>query len=696
MERLLSLLRPGWRYLAPPLAVWLVVMLGAVGGAFWVRGDSRDELGHRYELRVGIAAKFVSTYVEDLITRERAQATQFLADPNVDQETFTRAVAAFGYPAAVLLDGRGHLMQVIPPSPTLLGQDLTTRYDHLRDALRTNRPAVSAVVPSAASGEPVVAFAVPYETERGRRVFSGAVEVRSSPLGTYLTHAIALDRARIYLVDAAGTIVGSNQGIGAVTKLHEREPNLSGELARAADGTFAGPDREWHYYSRAVAGTPWRLVSTVPTDVLYQPVAGATRGGVAAVTGIGLVGLVAALAAAAGVRERARLRDSEARFRGIFENSLVGMMIGEPGWGRLTRVNQALCDMLGRAEGDLLGTDWQELTHPDDRERCRDLVLDVLERRRRGFVTEKRYVHADGHDVPVLVHCTLIRDERERPVHFTTQVVDISERRRLEQERERGRAALAEHARDLEAANRELRTAQQRTADLVAMLSHDVRQPLGVINGYCGLLLEAWEHADEAEKLRDLNRIKGAGATMMQLVEEILTLSELDNADVRPRQAPIRVDAAVAQALAGLYTERRPPVPVDADGGLAVFADARHLQRILVNLLSNARKYGGDEVAVCARRGGDRIAIAVCDRGEGVPPEFVPHLFERYARAERGVAPTRSGTGLGLYIAHRLTTANGGTLHFEPNEPNGSRFVLTLVAAEVPVRRAKYLSATSG
>src|SRR5688572_17649216 len=107
MGRLLSLLRPGWRYLAAPLAGWLVVMLSAVGAASWMREDSRDELGRRFELRVSIAATFVSTYVEDLITRERAQATQFLADESVDEETFTRAVAAFGYPAAVLLDGRG-------------------------------------------------------------------------------------------------------------------------------------------------------------------------------------------------------------------------------------------------------------------------------------------------------------------------------------------------------------------------------------------------------------------------------------------------------------------------------------------------------------------------------------------------------------------------------------------------------------
>jgi signal transduction histidine kinase len=80
------------------------------------------------------------------------------------------------------------------------------------------------------------------------------------------------------------------------------------------------------------------------------------------------------------------------------------------------------------------------------------------------------------------------------------------------------------------------------------------------------------------------------------------------------------------------------------------------------------------------------VEVVVSDAGEGVPPEFVPHLFERFSRAASGVAPTRTGTGLGLYIVRELVEANGGTIRYEPNRPNGSRFVVELPADPARVR----------
>ena len=84
------------------------------------------------------------------------------------------------------------MLHIAPANPDLIGVDLRERYPHIRTALTDNRPAVSAVVPSVAAGVPVVSFAVPFETTSGRRIFAGAVDIRSSPLGAYLPHAIAL------------------------------------------------------------------------------------------------------------------------------------------------------------------------------------------------------------------------------------------------------------------------------------------------------------------------------------------------------------------------------------------------------------------------------------------------------------------------------------------------------------------------
>jgi hypothetical protein len=95
-----------------------------------------------------------------VLQREQIQAGAFLTGATVSERDFTRSVGAFGYPAAVLLDQHGRILQIAPRRPELLGTDLTGRYAHLRTAVGEGRPAVSRVVPSAARGEPVAAFAV--------------------------------------------------------------------------------------------------------------------------------------------------------------------------------------------------------------------------------------------------------------------------------------------------------------------------------------------------------------------------------------------------------------------------------------------------------------------------------------------------------------------------------------------------------
>ncbi|MET0422435.1 MAG: ATP-binding protein, partial [Actinoplanes sp.] len=100
-------------------------------------------------------------------------------------------------------------------------------------------------------------------------------------------------------------------------------------------------------------------------------------------------------------------------------------------------------------------------------------------------------------------------------------------------------------------------------------------------------------------------------------------------------------------------------------------------QQMLVNLLSNAAKYGGGATEVRILRDGDRVRVQVQDNGPGVPEEFRPRLFERLARAERDAATVR-GTGLGLYIVRGLAHANQGDVFHHPNPAGGSVFTLEL------------------
>jgi two-component system, cell cycle sensor histidine kinase and response regulator CckA len=128
------------------------------------------------------------------------------------------------------------------------------------------------------------------------------------------------------------------------------------------------------------------------------------------------------------------LRAAEQLFRRAFDDAPIGMALIDLE-GRWLRLNRAISQMLGRSEQELRTTQLSELNHPDDRRLDRPLIKELLSGRRRSFALEKRYVHADGHLIHALVHVSLMHGDGERPLYFLCQLVDITERRRAEAER---------------------------------------------------------------------------------------------------------------------------------------------------------------------------------------------------------------------------------------------------------------------
>ncbi|MFI6072487.1 ATP-binding protein [Actinoplanes sp. NPDC051343] len=653
------------------MLIWLLLTMAAAGGLVWQQHNSREALAQRFQLRVGLIGDFVTSYTADLIARERVQADASLTDRTVNARDFARAVAGFGYPAAVLIDDRGRALQVIPPDPSVIGRDLAGRYAHLRTALRQGRPAVSPVVPSAAEQNPVVAFAVPFATSSGRRVFSGAVDIKHSPLTAYLTTALSFAGARVQLVDAVGNVVAANRALtGSTPTLAGADPSLAAALRRHGQGRYHAAGRWWRYSSAPIAGTPWRLSAAVREDVLFASLAGNETAGHAGLGGAAVVGLLVVAAAARARRSRQDLQLSEDRFRRVFDGSRIGMTLTDTE-GRFLRVNPAASQMLGRTEDDLIGTSCAEVIHPDDRPAATVAGRDCLAGRADGFDLDKRYLRADGATLDTSVTGALLRDRHGRPQYFTTQIVDMTERRALERVRSEHEAELAQRAEQLQEANAHL-------ADFMAMLSHDVRQPLAGIVGLGELLLDDWPEIPDEDKLSDVRRMTAAGHRAADLVTDILTLAQLDAGALAARAVRIDVSHAVREAVAAHQGGHSAPITVVAPDQTEGLADPAHLQLILGNLLANAAKYGRPPitVTVCNRR--DQIMVDVSDHGEGVPEEFVPHLFERFTRADTGVATTAPGTGLGLYLVSQLARAGGLSISYAPTRPTGATFTIAV------------------
>ena len=257
-------------YRSELMRVWLpaVCLLTSLVGGMGIlllrsEGQARVQLEERYALRGVLGSRFVSSYVRDVQAREAAYATNLLAGRKITAAEFALVSRTFGFDAAVLLDGEGRAVHVLPAKPELIGKRLDVKYAHLRAAV-AGRSAVSGVVPSAARAEPIVAFAVPFETAFGRRVFSGGTPIASTPLGPYLDQTLPFKDSHAYLIDAAGTVIAA--GGSAALAL---PPKTRG---RAGDITVAG--KEYRFAAQPVPGTSWRLLTLAPSAQLLAPLAG--------------------------------------------------------------------------------------------------------------------------------------------------------------------------------------------------------------------------------------------------------------------------------------------------------------------------------------------------------------------------------------------------------------------------------------
>ncbi len=258
---------------------------------------ARRDIEQRFGLRASLTSGFASNFVQDLVARQRDQAASRLGGRTVSEPEFVRTVDEAGYGAAVLLDRHGRALRVFPAAPALLGHDLTRKYQHLREAVAGN-VAVSKVVRSAARGVPVVAFAVPFQTPSGQRVYSGAYDISRTPLGSYLTHAIPIAGAEVYLTDPAGVVIASNGPTQTAPRvLGATDPGLARAAGHASEGLYVAPRHvDGWFAARSISGTPWRILVAAPASRVFESIVGRTLWlPWLVIVGFGVLGLVAVL-----------------------------------------------------------------------------------------------------------------------------------------------------------------------------------------------------------------------------------------------------------------------------------------------------------------------------------------------------------------------------------------------------------------
>jgi two-component system sensor histidine kinase BaeS len=220
-------------------------------------------------------------------------------------------------------------------------------------------------------------------------------------------------------------------------------------------------------------------------------------------------------------------------------------------------------------------------------------------------------------------------------------------------------------------------------------VAHDLATPATVLESQLQAMIDGVVPADREE----LEAARSAAAALGSVVSQMGELASAESAPIQQRPVTVEVRAAVAEverALEGLYRERGVTLAVEAAPGLAASAlvDPSHLGRALRNVLANAAQHSprGSVVRVLFAVTPSEIEVRVVDQGSGIAAEDVPHVFERFYRADRAraVDPASgrpSGSGIGLTIARELLVANGGRIAVERTGPEGTTFVIGLPRA---------------
>ena len=220
--------------------------------------------------------------------------------------------------------------------------------------------------------------------------------------------------------------------------------------------------------------------------------------------------------------------------------------------------------------------------------------------------------------------------------------------------------------------------------DFVANVSHELKTPLTVINGFAETLLDP--HVPESQRQQFVATIQTNAKRMQRIVDDLLDLSRYESGAWRPDPTSVDVRAAMAE-VAGTAREAAeqkgvPLVEEIADDARTVHADSMALRQILDNLVQNAIRYtSAGSITMFSRRVPEGVEVGVRDTGIGIPPKHLPRIFERFYRVDPGRSRAEGGTGLGLAIVRHLAEAHGGSVRAESTVGVGTTIAVTFPGA---------------
>ena len=386
------------------------------------------------------------------------------------------------------------------------------------------------------------------------------------------------------------------------------------------------------------------------------------------------------------------IREKEARFRGYFEHSQVGMAVTSPtkGW---VEANEQLQKMLGYTLEELRQMTWAELTHPEDIDADVQQFERMLAGKINHYVLDKRFIRKDGDIVYTNLTVSCIREETGDVFNVLASFQDITERKKMDddlheriKELDEAQSAMLNMMEDLDEEKQRAEAATRAKGDFLANMSHEIRTPMNAVIGMAHLALKT----DLTPKQQDyLNKIQLSANSLLGIINDILDFSKIEagKLDMEAVEFDLLETLDNVANVITVKAQEKENLEVlfylDSQVPNFLVGDSLRLNQVLVNLGNNAVKFTEKgEIVITTKivkKLDDKVTLqfSVRDTGIGMTEQQQKKLFQAFSQADTSTTRKYGGTGLGLTISKRLVNMMGGEIGIESEPGRGTTFIFT-------------------
>lgn len=361
-----------------------------------------------------------------------------------------------------------------------------------------------------------------------------------------------------------------------------------------------------------------------------------------------------------------QLKESELKFRRLFEQAGVGVAEVETSTGRFVKVNKKFADILGYSIAEMMHLTFLDFTYPEDIDESATNRQELIKKQKKAYAIEKRYVRKDGNVIWVKMSVTTILDIEDSKHHISI-VQDITENK------------------ENEIKLRELNATKDK---FFSIISHDLKNPFTILKTSSSLLSRHLENNDIPKSKAKAKMILNATKNGYDLLENLLTWANSQTIGIRFEPQPLNfkdIFNTCAKEVEVLAREKNITITSTIPDDFIFEADEHLLSVVIRNLLTNAIKFTHRDgsITVSTKTEDNNIEVAIIDTGIGIPKEHQDKLFRLDVNFSRPGTESESSTSLGLILCKEFIERHKGKIWVESDENMGSEFKFTIPKKQI-------------